>query len=139
MNKQQRRTLFAAVVITTALGLSAQEHEHPAPEKLGTVSFPVSCSAAAQVEFNRSVALLHSFAYSESEKSFREVLAIDPQCAIAHWGVAMTYFHQLWEPPVNAASYDKGVAALSRVTNTQPKSAREAGFHRCVECDLFQL
>jgi tetratricopeptide (TPR) repeat protein len=75
-----------------------QEHEHPVPEKLGAVSFQTSCSAGVQKQFERGVALLHSFAYSAAEKAFREVIAEDPNCAMAHWGVAMTYFHQLWEP-----------------------------------------
>ena len=77
---------------------AAGEHEHPAPEKLGIVQFPNSCSADVQQEFERAVALLHSFAYSAAEKAFRDVIAKEPDCAMAHWGVAMTYFHQLWEP-----------------------------------------
>ena len=106
----------------------AEQHDHPAPEKLGTVVFPTSCGVAAQPQFNRAVALLHSFAYSESEKAFREVLATDPSCAMAHWGIAMTYFHQLWEPPVNEASYAKGAAELAQVTSTAKRSERESGF-----------
>ena len=120
-----------------SLPLAAQ-HDHPAPEKLGLVDFPIACSAAVQPEFNRAVALLHSFAYSESEKSFREVLALDPTCAMAHWGIAMSYYHQLWEPPLNAASYAKGAAELAEVTKTQPQSAREAGFIAALECGLLQ-
>jgi len=128
MHKPSGRTLLAVTLILAAtLRLSAQ-HDHPAPEKLGVVDFPVSCSAGAQSEFNRAVALLHSFAYSESEKSFQHVLAIDPECAMAHWGVAMSDFHQLWEPPLNAATYAKGVGELALVTKAQPKSRREAGF-----------
>ncbi len=79
---------------------AVQEHQHPIPEKLGVVKFPTSCSASVQQEFERAVALLHSFAYSAAEKSFRDVIKQDPDCAMAHWGVAMTYFHQLWEPYV---------------------------------------
>src|ERR1700756_4352826 len=74
------------------------EHEHPVPEKLGSVQFPTSCSSKVQKSFERAVALLHSFAYSAAEKEFRDVAAKDPSCAAPHWGVAMTYFHQLWEP-----------------------------------------
>src|SRR5205823_13592681 len=75
----------------------AQNHEHPVPERLGTVHFRTSCSADVQPQFERAVALLHSFAYSAVEKAFRAVLAKDTNCAMAHWGVAMTYFHQLWD------------------------------------------
>jgi tetratricopeptide (TPR) repeat protein len=86
----------------------AQEHEHPVPEKLGTVEFPTTCSADVQQEFERAVALLHSFAYSAAEKGFRTVLAKDPNCAMAHWGVAMTYFHQLWEPYIATTDLTAG-------------------------------
>src|SRR5215469_14495839 len=89
------RSSFLVLGLLTVLVTSiAAQHDHPAPEKLGTVAFPTSCTAAAQPQFNRAVALLYSFAYSESEKVFREVLATDPSCAMAHWGVAMTYFHE---------------------------------------------
>ena len=128
MYPRRVRTFFTiAVIATTALGMVAQ-HDHPAPEKLGSVNFTVSCSAAAQTEFNRAVALLHSFTYSESEQSFRRVLTIDPACAMAHWGVAMSYYHQLWEPPLNSGGYEKGVAELSLVTRVQPQTAREKEF-----------
>ena len=96
--------LFLAGLLTYASCLNAQEaHSHGVPEKLGTVSFPVSCQAAVQQQFNRAVALLHSFAYAPAADAFRGVAKQDPQCAIAHWGIAMTHFHQLWEPPLPAS------------------------------------
>jgi tetratricopeptide (TPR) repeat protein len=58
------------------------------PEQLGKVDFPNSCSPAVQDTFQRGVAVLHSFRYAEAEKTFREVLAQDPSCAIATWGIA---------------------------------------------------
>jgi len=61
------------------LPLPAQEHEHPVPEKLGVVKFPTSCSAGVQKDFERAVALLHSFAYSAAEKAFRDVSSADPK------------------------------------------------------------
>src|SRR4029077_18814770 len=72
---------------------------HPPPEKLGRVSFATSCAASVAHDFERSVALLHSFSYAASEQSFRKVAAADPTCAMAHWGIAMSYYHQLWIPP----------------------------------------
>jgi hypothetical protein len=92
---------IVVVLVVLSLGsLVAQEHDHPAPEKLGDVSFPISCQASVQPEFNRGVALLHSFAYKAAEQAFRGAEKLDPQCAMAHWGVAMSYFHQLWEPAI---------------------------------------
>ena len=75
-----------------------------APEKLGKVSFPISCAPAVQEQFDRGVALLHSFAYTPPKMHFRAWRNMDPQCAMAHWGIAMTYFHQLWEPPLSPAT-----------------------------------
>jgi hypothetical protein len=99
-----------------ALPLRAQEqnHDHPAPEKLGAVSFENSCNPAVQARFERAVALLHSFTYSLSEQKFREVVQADPQCAIAHWGIAMTYYHELWEPAITPANLARGRAELGQ-------------------------
>ncbi|MEP6883490.1 MAG: hypothetical protein ABJC66_01945 [Gammaproteobacteria bacterium] len=89
--------LCAAAHLSPAV--SQEMHSHPPPEKLGTVTFATSCAPGVRKDFQRSVALLHSFAYTASEKSFREVAAADPNCAMSHWGIAMSYYHQLWSPP----------------------------------------
>src|SRR6266550_4434058 len=94
--------------------LLAQEHEHPVPEKLGVVKFPTSCSANVQKDFERAVALLHSFAYSAAEKAFRDVAKADPKCAMAHWGIAMTYFHPLWPPPLPEENVARGREEIER-------------------------
>ncbi|HSF20491.1 MAG TPA: hypothetical protein VLA81_00495, partial [Burkholderiales bacterium] len=57
-------------------------------EQLGKVSFPTSCDPKVQAQFERGVAMLHSFWYSATEKAFREVVEQDPSCAIARWGFA---------------------------------------------------
>ena len=103
-------------------------HDHPAPEHLGAVNFPTSCKAEVQSEFTRGVALLHSFAYSASQDSFKAVLEKDPDCAIARWGVAMTYFHQLWDPPVWPESLARGREDLRQAEQRAAGSARERGF-----------
>jgi hypothetical protein len=91
------RTLLT-LLIFCPLATAQETHSHNPPEKLGTVSFPISCAPAVQQQFNRGVALLHSFAYTAANDTFQGVAKLDPQCAMAHWGAAMTYFHQLWEP-----------------------------------------
>lgn len=103
------------------------EHEHPVPEKLGSVQFPTSCSSKAQKTFERAVALLHSFAYSAAEKEFRDAAAKDPNCAAPHWGVAMTYFHQLWEPPIAPQNIARGLAEIEQAKRLS-SSDRERGF-----------
>jgi hypothetical protein len=96
----KQAVILAVFALAYAFQAAAQEtHSHPPPEKLGTVNFPTSCAPGVAQEFDRSVALLHSFAYSASEEAFRSVAASDPHCAMAHWGIAMSFDHQLWSPP----------------------------------------
>lgn len=79
-----------------------EHHNHPAPEQLGAVHFANSCAPSVGAAFDRAVALLHSFAYDVADQGFADVAARDPACAIAHWGRAMTHYHQLWDPPAGA-------------------------------------
>ncbi|HJU66385.1 MAG TPA: hypothetical protein VJ596_11935 [Gemmatimonadaceae bacterium] len=65
-------------------------------EKVGRVSFQVSCAQGVRSDFDRAVALLHHMMYVESRGAFEEIAAKDPQCAMAHWGIAMTLFQPLW-------------------------------------------
>jgi hypothetical protein len=59
------------------------------PEQLGTVSFPSSCDPKVQAQFERGVALLHSFWFPEGRKTFLDVLKADPSCSIAYWGIGV--------------------------------------------------
>ena len=81
----------AMAVLTAGLAArQAQQHgEHAAPEKLGQVRFTTSCKGV-QAEFDRAVALLHSFSFSAANKAFQDVAAKDPTCAMAYWGQAMS-------------------------------------------------
>lgn len=97
---------FAALLAACAPGDERGEGP-PAPgdgaqdsaDRVGEVSFPVSCSEEVQSDFDRAVALLHSFEFEESRGVFASIASGDPDCAMAHWGVAMTYYHPLWAPP----------------------------------------
>jgi hypothetical protein len=74
-------------------------HEDLTAAQLGAVTFPVSCDPKVQKAFERGVALLHSFWYEEAEKEFMRISVDAPNCAMAHWGVAMSLWHQLWNEP----------------------------------------
>ena len=109
--------------------LEAQEiHDHGVPEKLGKVSFPVSCVPAVQEQFNRGVALLHSFAYAPADEAFHHVAEMDPKCAMAYWGMAMTHFHQLWEPPLAPAMVATGQKEIERAQEIGAGTERERRF-----------
>jgi tetratricopeptide (TPR) repeat protein len=123
------RRIFFSLALIFSVSLSGQEeHIHTAPEKLGTVSFPISCAPAVQQQFNRGVALLHSFAYNAAGNAFRSVAEQDPQCAIAHWGVAMTHFHQLWDPPLSPATVSIAQEEIQQARAIGSGSERERKF-----------
>jgi len=92
--------LFSSLFTLAAFADDDQHHhEDLTAAQLGTVSFPVSCAPDVQKPFERGVALLHSFWYEEAEKEFQQIVIDDPHCAMAHWGVAMSKWHQLWDNP----------------------------------------
>lgn len=104
------------------------EHHHFDPnEKLGTVSFPISCAPAAQKPFERGVALLHSFAYEEAGQQFQEIERQDPKCAIAYWGEAMGLYHQLWSRPTEA-DLKRGQELLGKAQAIKAKTQRERDY-----------
>ena len=129
------RTLLLPLLALSSLPAFAQmAMDHPArpadagpPERLGTVSFSVSCAAAVQAPFNRGVALLHDFWYEEAGRQFDEIAKADPKCAIAHWGEAMSYFHQIWNRPDNNAMA-RGWAELEKAQSLPAKTARERAY-----------
>jgi len=118
------------ILIGFLFASAAQAHDPS--EKLGQVNFPVSCSAEAQQPFNRAVALLHSFWYEEAEKAFTEVTEIDPPCAMGHWGIAMSNYHPVWQPPT-PTELRKGLAAVERAKSIGAKTERERDYIAAIE------
>jgi tetratricopeptide (TPR) repeat protein len=126
---QLSRIIVSLFVMCSPSALAAQEaHSQSAPEKLGKVSFATSCQPAVQQQFDRGVALLHSFAYAAAESTFRRVAESDPRCAMAHWGIAMTYFHQLWEPPISSGTIPAAQQEIKRAQQIGAGSERERMF-----------
>src|SRR6202171_4913474 len=103
----------AAAFSGAAVADEGRHHEELTQEQLGTVHFPVSCTPEAQKTFEKGVALLHSFWYEESEKTFLEVEKQDPKCAMAYWGEAMSLWHQLWNRP-DAPTIKRASAELKK-------------------------
>jgi len=97
------------------------------PDQLGRVNFPTSCSAEVQPAIEKGVALLHSFQYQESEKTFADAATRDPKCAMAHWGKALALFHQLWDFP-DDKTLREGHRDIEKAQKLHPANAREQGF-----------
>jgi tetratricopeptide (TPR) repeat protein len=93
----------------------------------GKVEFPISCASSAQSEFSRGVALLHSFFYEEARRVFASVAERDPKCAMAQWGIAMTWWHPIWTPPT-ADEMKAGKAAIEKAMAMDAGTDRERGF-----------
>lgn len=112
----------------TAASIDDEMHEHhEAPERLGKVSFPVSCAPTSQKSFERGVALLHSFGYEGAQEQFVEIAKSDPTCAMAHWGVAMSLFHEIWEEPLDE-SLRQGQEEIEKAQKIGAKTERERGY-----------
>jgi tetratricopeptide (TPR) repeat protein len=130
--KNMTRSAVILGCLLPAFLASQEMHDHPPPEKLGTVSFATSCKPETNQEFNRAVALLHSFAYKAAEEAFQRVTQQDPQCAIAHWGIAMTHYHPLWEPVLPPAGIAAARQEINRAATLEEASERERGFIRAL-------
>lgn len=118
------RNICRLLLLCSAVGLIAPA---VAQERLGTVNFPVSCVPSAAGPFNRGVALLHDFWYEEAQKQFEQITGTEPSCAMAHWGAAMSVFHQIWDrPDESAVAYGKKQMRLAQMRPA--KTAREAGY-----------
>src|SRR6266496_1289720 len=113
-------------------GTQAQLQQH-ARHALGTINFPVTCSSQAQTEFNRAVALLHHMTYPQVREAFQHVAAIDPHCAMAHWGIAMTLFQPLWPTRPGPGALQQGWQAVERAKTLQPPTEREQLFVAAAE------
>jgi tetratricopeptide (TPR) repeat protein len=125
------RTVCLIALVTTSVVLPHLEcATAPEPGDLrgvGKVTFPITCSPDVQADFARGVALLHSFFYEEARRVFTSVAERDPKCAMAQWGVAMTWWHPIWTPP-NPDEMRAGKAAIEKAMSLNAGSDRERGF-----------
>jgi tetratricopeptide (TPR) repeat protein len=131
------RPLLALLLVLPASSAAQDAHNHAAPEKLGVVSFPLSCRPEVQQQFDRGVALLHSFAYADARNAFQAIAAQDERCAMAHWGIAMTYFRQLWDPPILPETISIAQKEIQRAQQPGTNSERERGFMKAL-AELYQ-
>jgi len=129
--KRTTTMLWGFCLLLMLANRAASQHEHTTKGMkgpLGTVEFRVSCTAEAQESFTRGVALLHSFTYEESAEAFRKAAAVDPRCAMAQWGLAMTEYHQLWEPYAGPAELKRGAAEIQKARELKPGTSRERDY-----------
>jgi len=124
------RLLVATLAFLTAVRPSVADegqhhHDQLNQQQLGSVHFPVSCDAEVQKTFERGVALLHSFAFESAESTFRQIAQDDPHCAMAHWGIAMT-FTRWGEPTPDQLKH--GWEEIRIAKSLRPATARERDY-----------
>lgn len=117
---------LATVALTCCL-ISSLDAQQNFRTRYGHADMNISCAVTAQVPFTRGLLQLHSFAWQQSRASFEEAAAADPGCAIARWGVAMTFYDGLHEPPEPEAVV-AARAALADARAAATKSPREATY-----------
>src|ERR1044072_5733860 len=117
----------AAAVAATALPVPALAQQDDTEKQFGIVHFETSCNETAQRRFDRAMRYQHSFWYQSSKEIFEETLKADPECGMAHWGIALSL---LWNPhvPTPAKNLVEGAAAIAKAQSVGAKSQRERDY-----------
>jgi len=98
------QALLCVLMITASSVWCDEGHHHElTAQEVGSVHFATSCAPGVLANFQRAVALLHSFQYEQARAAFQEIATKDPSCAMAQWGIAMSYYHGLWDNGDTAA------------------------------------
>src|SRR3954462_4947773 len=118
------RLLFISALIAPV----DQTVARAAEERLGEVSFPISCSEAAQTQFNRAVAMQHSFFFPETVKAFSAIVAKEPSCAMAYWGIAVSQRPNPLVGPFPGDVLKRGWEAIEQARAASQKTERESAW-----------
>ncbi len=123
--------VIVALVVATVTALvpvEASGQHDTALEHLGVVHFEISCRENTQAQFNHAVALLHHMTYSRARAEFSAIASADPECAMAHWGIAMTYFQPLWPTRPSADDLEHGWQEVLRAEASGAGTRRDTMF-----------
>src|SRR6266849_527681 len=120
--------LAAGLALGGARSAVAQNDARDLMEGRGRdVSFPVSCGQDIQPRFDAALAALHSFWYGQALKEFTAITELKPDCAMAHWGIAMSVWNQIWAPP-RPDNLKAGSDAIARALAAGAKTQRERDY-----------
>ena len=126
---RRHNPVFASLLLTCLVAPLALALDDASPkEQLGEVNFPVSCNAPAQHEFNRAMALFHSFWFDPAKAAFAKVLQADPDCGMAHWGIAIMSLGNPFTWAANPNAFKAAAPAAAQASQTGAKSERERAY-----------
>lgn len=128
MDKTTAIARLLAIALSAGASWAWAHGDGEAPERLGEVNFPVSCNADAQQEFNRAMALFHSFWFVPAKASFAKVLQHDPGCGMAYWGTAIMAMGNPFTWPNNPNAAKAGAPAAAEAARVGAGSARERDY-----------
>ena len=120
--------LLLVLILGGCMSLLQAQDEHAGHNvngDFGKVHFEISCSPAAQQQFDRAVAMLHSFFYPETEKAFQAIIQQEPSCAMAYWGIAISQRPNPLTAPFPPALLKQGLEAIQKARAAAPPTARE--------------
>ena len=117
--------LLAVLLVGAGIGAAQST---PAGEKLGKVHFETSCAPAVTPDFDRAMALLHSFEFPAAIAGFQQVLKGDPSCGIAQWGIAMSTWGNPFAGLRAPRVIQDGVVVVGRAETVGAKTEREREF-----------
>ncbi len=128
--------LFASLLLAGAAGVApdARAHEavmhsvqgaHAGDEALGTVDFQVYCAEAARPAFDQALGFMHHMMYEQARAAFERIVESDPECGMAHWGIATTLFQPLWPTRPSADDLNRGWSEIQEAQAKLPATERE--------------
>jgi hypothetical protein len=131
MGEQGRNPLFIMAAFCFFLGMPLAGNAQagpPLPGNFGTVHFPVTCTPVAQQRFDEAIGRLHSFFFPETVKAFNAVLQVDPDCAMAYWGLAISQLPNPLIGPFDDATMKRGLGFMDKAKAAKTQSPRERDY-----------
>jgi Tfp pilus assembly protein PilF len=121
MCRKSTRVLIATFAIAVlGNGALAQQNDN-----LGKLSFPTTCDPKVQAEFERGVAMIHSYWFTIARRTFEGIVQQDPNCAMAHWGIALDILGNTLVGPPTRDNANVAWAELEKARAIGAKSERE--------------
>jgi tetratricopeptide (TPR) repeat protein len=128
-------TLACAIIVSAAAAAKIARADESAmhgdrvavagEEMLGTVDFGVSCAEPIQPAFDRTLGFLHHMMYEQARAGFERIVETDPECAMAHWGIATTLFQPLWPTRPTSDDLMRGWTEIQKAKAMNAATERE--------------